>query len=87
MLWNIRDNRERQNRWARVYAIVEPTKYDNSAADADRVPDDDYGFFCETREDVSLQEAIAWAQSFDCPPTLFLYDAEHLSLADDEGTL
>lgn len=84
MLWNIRASRKRQNRWARVHAIVEPTKYDNFAVDADRVPNDDFGFFCESLEDVSLEEAILWAQSFDCPTTLFLYDAESLPLDDDD---
>src|SRR5690606_13392070 len=83
MLWNIIDNRERKNRWACVDAIAEPTMMDNKVHDADQAPAW-RTYMVETLDGVSLEEAILWAQGFDCPTTLFLYDGERLPWADEE---
>lgn len=86
MLWNIRDKRTRSNRWREVNAIIEATEHDNSCFDADQAPESDPKLTVDydALEAVSVQEAIAWANSQPCPVTLFLYnlgggfsDSEH----------
>jgi hypothetical protein len=76
MLWNIRDKRTRLNRWREVNAIIEATEHDNSCPDADQAPESDPKTLVryDALEAVSVQEAIAWANSQPCPVTLFLYD-------------
>lgn len=83
MLWNIKDNRKRKNRWAHVYAVAEPTMMDNRAHDADQAPEW-RTYAVECLDGVSLKEAILWAQGFDCPTTLFLYDGESLPVDDED---
>lgn len=73
---NIIDKRTRPYRWKHVTAIVEATFHDNTGVDSDQAEsqgdtvDVDY----DSLEDVSLAEAVAWAQSFEGNVTLFLYD-------------
>jgi len=76
MLWNIRDKRTRPNRWREVNAIIEATEHDNSCLDADQAPESDPKLIVDydALETVSVQEAIAWANSQPYPVTLFLYD-------------
>ena len=83
MIWNIIDNRTRPYRWACIEAVVEPTVHDNSVKDSDQAPFD-RTYLCEVRDGISLAEAIAWANSFDCPTTLYLYDSD-LPVTEDEA--
>lgn len=75
MIFNIIDNRKRQYRWKTINAIVEATSHDNTCDDADQHPamTDDVTY--EHLENVSLQQAVAWADAFDAAVTLYLYDA------------
>lgn len=76
MIWNVIDYRTRPYRWKRVNAIIEATEHDNSCIDADQaeeisplaVIDHD------RRDNVSVQEAIHWANEAQCPVTLYIYD-------------
>lgn len=62
--------------------MVEPTVHDNGVADADQAPDE-RTFVHDSMDGISLAEAITWANSFDCPTTLYLYDAALPSLDDE----
>lgn len=82
MIHNIIDSRERQYRWKKVNAIVESTFHDNSVRDSDRIEPSDYNLYAEC-DGITLKEAIAWANSYECPVTLFLYDGHTVG---DDGT-
>jgi len=77
MIWNIIDRRICPYRWKNVNAIIEAVEHDNGCADADQAPEAspleviDY----DKRKDVSVADAIAWANAQRRPVTLFLYDA------------
>ena len=83
MICNIIDYRKRPYRWACVNVVLEPTANDNSVKDADAAPPFHAVFFVEEKAKVSLAEAIAWANSFDLPTTLCIYDAEELAGEED----
>lgn len=74
MIGNIIDRRKRPYRWKKITAIVEHLSHDNSCEDADqyhsekRFPDYDELAEC------SLYYATRWAEAFDEPVTLYLYD-------------
>jgi hypothetical protein len=76
MIWNIIDRRSRPYRWKRVNAIIESVQHDNSVVDADQAPDVgplkviDY----DERENLTVKEAVDWANDQRCPVTLYLYD-------------
>jgi hypothetical protein len=74
MIWNIIDNRERRYRWKRINAIIEPTWHCNSCRDSDQAEEDPDARVYEQREDISLAEAVKWANGKSYPITLFLYD-------------
>jgi hypothetical protein len=74
MIWNIIDRLERPYRWKTIDAIVEPTFHDNSIADSDQAHPEDVGSPYDTREGISLAEAIEWASTLDYGVTLYLYD-------------
>lgn len=74
MISNIIDRRKRPYRWKSINAMVEATSHDNSCSDSDQAdggPDD---VVYDQREGVSLEYAIAWANSLPGSVTLFLYD-------------
>jgi hypothetical protein len=75
MILNIIDHRERPYRWQRIKAIVEPTWHDNGVRDSDHAARGLDDFIIDHREDVSLAEAIAWANGLAQHVTLYLYDA------------
>lgn len=79
MILNIKDSRKRRNRWKAVDAVIEPTWYDNTLEDADQSSSSPNESECESREGISLSEAVAWAGSVGYPVTLFLYDAGDLN--------
>ena len=77
MIWNVADRRKRPHRWKKVHAIVEAVEHDNLCQDADQAPEPDpktYILF-EERKNISVHDAVRWADAFECPVTLFLYDA------------
>lgn len=84
MIWNIIDKRTRPHRWASVDAVIEPTMHDNGVADADQAPLEQT-YLCEVRDGISVAEAIRWANSFDCPTTLYLYDDGDAPSGDHEA--
>ena len=76
MIWNIIDERDRKYRWKRIHAIVEAVEHDNSCQDTDEAPTDngaDYVTF-EERKNISVQEAVKWADGLRGRVTLFLRD-------------
>jgi hypothetical protein len=74
MIFNIRDHRKRPHRWREVNAIIEATSHDNSCEDSDQQPPSVDDLTYEQLENVSLQEAIAWADAQPSAVTLYLYD-------------
>ena len=75
MIANIMDLRERPYRWKNIIAVVESTAKDNVCADTDTV-DGTLGVQIDyaEKEEVSIREAIQWAEKFDGLVTLYLYD-------------
>jgi hypothetical protein len=86
MIWNIIDRPERQYRWKRINAIIEPTSHDNSCRDNDQAEEDHDARIYERREGISLAEAVAWASAKPYAVTLFLYDEGRGSAAHLHGT-
>ncbi|MBB6483202.1 hypothetical protein [Rhizobium lusitanum] len=78
MIWNVIDRRKRRYRWKRVNAIIEAVEHDNSCADADVADELPPGLTIDyaSRDDVSVHEAIQWANQQRCPVTLYIYDAD-----------
>ncbi|KZS58735.1 hypothetical protein [Rhizobium anhuiense] len=79
MIWNVIDRRTRPYRWKRVNAIIEAVEHDNSCLDADQAAETPPHLVIDhnRRDDVSVQEAIIWADQAKCPVTLYLYDADN----------
>lgn len=74
MIWNIIDMRKRRYRWAKITAIIEPTLHDNSCEDSDQAPATAADIVYDERPEISLADAVIWAQSTQFPVTLYLYD-------------
>ena len=74
MIWNVVDHRRRRFRWRKVNAVVEATSHDNRVADGDQVEPAANDEVYDARIGVSIAEAVAWAQQFPGPVTLYLYD-------------
>jgi hypothetical protein len=75
VIWNIIDRRKRLYRWKAITAIIEPVSSDNSCADSDQADEPEGEFFhYDQRAEISLADAIAWAQSQPFAVTLYLYD-------------
>jgi hypothetical protein len=74
MIWNIIDRRERPFRWKAVNAVVESADRENHRADADQAPSDgpDLGF--DSRKNISVADAVAWASAMNYGVILYLYD-------------
>ena len=75
MILNIIDRRKRRYRWKKITAIVEPTYHDNSVQDSDQtgVPKPGFSDY-DQREEISLADAVIWANSLPYDTTLYLYD-------------
>ena len=87
MIWNIVDARERPYRWKNVDAMVEPTFSDNNVKNSDQAPRDAKSWpFCAEFEGGPLSEAIAWANGFEEPVTLYLYDCGLVDLDAPDPT-
>lgn len=78
-LLNIIDGRKRRHRWKRVHAIIEATVHDNRVTDADEAPDDAVWGLFDERHEISVREAVLWAEGQAASVTLFIYDE------DDDG--
>lgn len=75
MIWNVIDRRARVYRWKAITAIVEPVSHDNSCPDSDRADEPGQGYFhFDQRAEISLADAVVWAQSLPFAVTLYLYD-------------
>ena len=76
MILNVIDRRRRPYRWRKVNAIIESTWHDNGCADGDEAEDDggDNDILYDQREDISLTDAIAWANAQADGVTLYIYD-------------
>lgn len=73
MIVNIVDRRSRRHRFLNINAIVEAAWHFNHYVDGDKITGrrgPDY----QDKENVTIADAVRWAQSFKDPVTLFLYD-------------
>lgn len=79
MIWNVIDRRTRPYRWKRLSAIIEAIEYENSCLDADQAAETSPLSVIDhdKRDDLSVQEAILWAEQAKCAVTLYLYDADN----------
>ena len=80
MIWNIVDRRGNQFRWAKVHAIVEATCHDNSVSGADQAsrPAAEAEVVFDEKRNISIHDAINWANSQSCPVTLYLRDVSEV---------
>ncbi|KQM24875.1 MULTISPECIES: hypothetical protein [unclassified Sphingomonas] len=74
MIYNIIDHRSRPYLWREVNAIVEATSHDNACEDADHERTSDADITYDQLENVTVQEAVAWASAEPSAVTLYLYD-------------
>jgi len=74
MIYNVIDKRTRPYRWREVNAIIEATSHDNACNDADQQSPGDADLDYDERENITLQDALAWANAQACPVTLYIYD-------------
>ena len=87
MIWNIVDRRKRPHRWKAITAIIEPTYHDNSCADSDQAEETLDDFVYDQRAEISLADAVIWAQSLSFPATLYLYDlGQGISVVRSDST-
>ena len=77
MLVNLIDLRERTYRWSKVMAVLESAAKNNEAEDADQV-EADFGVLIDyaERQDISVREAMLWAEQAGGPVTLYIYDRD-----------
>ena len=85
MIVNVIDLRERLYRWKNICAVVQSASKDNVAEDADQVTSGlgveiDYA----ERTDVSVREAVLWAEGLGGMLTLYLYDGDAETSPDDK---
>jgi hypothetical protein len=75
VIFNIIDKRKRRYRWKKITAIVEPTYHDNSVQDSDQteVPEPGFSDYAQ-REEISLADAVIWANDLPYEATLYLHD-------------
>jgi hypothetical protein len=76
MILNVIDNRKRRYRWRQVKAVAEPTWHDNKCKDADQAKPVKGELDYEERVNISVQDAIQWANDLPYRVTLYLYEAE-----------
>jgi hypothetical protein len=83
VIWNIRDNRKHPYRWKAITAILELVSRDNSCPDSDQAdePKSDFSVH-DQKAEISLADAVIWAQSQPFAVTLYLYDlGDEISVA------
>ena len=75
MIWNIIDKRSRTYRWREINAVIENVANDNSCQDTDIFDEENEAApIYDDRSNISLHEAIAWAETQSGKITLYLYD-------------
>ncbi|MCG3269308.1 hypothetical protein [Yoonia sp. I 8.24] len=75
MIWNIVDKRKRPYRWKEINAIIEDVAHDNSCQDTDIFYEENENAPAyDAKENISLHEAIMWAEAKTGKVTLYLYD-------------
>jgi len=78
MIWNIVDRRGNRYRWSNVHVVVEATWHDNACNGADQAPKPppelEVTYF--ERKNISIRDAITWANSQSCPVTLYINEDE-----------
>ncbi len=76
MIVNIVDHRKNKYRWLKIDAVIEDTSHDNAIENSDfsEVSASKAYIQCEDKTDISLHEAICWAENLPGRVTLFLYD-------------
>lgn len=77
MLMNLIDLREKPYRWKTVVAVVESAAKNNAAEESDHVEmsggvEIDYA----EREDITVRDAVLWAEQLQGKVTLYLYDRD-----------
>lgn len=75
MIANIIDRRKRPYRFLKINAVIEPTRHDNSIADADQAEPQAQWIGYDEQEHISLADALQWAHNHKDLVTLFIYDA------------
>lgn len=82
---NIVDNRKNKYQYRRINAIVEATWHDNSCEGADLAPNDSAAPDFRERENISVAEALAWANEMPGDVTLFLWsEGDGTTIAKEE---
>ena len=84
MIVNVLDLRERPYRWKNICAVVQSATKDNIAEDADQVKEGlgveiDYA----ERVGISVRDAVQWAEGLGGMVTLYLYDVDPETAADE----
>ncbi|MFC0590306.1 hypothetical protein ACFFF7_12855 [Novosphingobium aquiterrae] len=74
MIFNIIDRRKHPLRWRKINAIIEATSHDNACEDSDQQEPSSSDLTYEQLENVSLQDAIVWANAEPSAVTLYIYD-------------
>lgn len=77
MIVNVIDLRENTYRWKNILAVVESATKNNEAENCDKVENGlgveiDYA----ERDDVSVRDAVLWAEQLQGMVTLYLYDQD-----------
>lgn len=73
---NIVDRRKRKYRFLKINAVIEAAWHDNGCHDADQISNDGDGPSYDQREHITLADALAWANAFTVPVTLYVYDED-----------
>ena len=76
MLVNIKDNRKDQTKFLCIEAVIEPMYYDDDDLKNHglKFTLTDDTFTCEWKNNISVYEAIEWANSLKFDVELFLYN-------------
>lgn len=77
MLANIVDQRKNNKCGDDINVVMEPTWHDNTCKDADQYPMETTAPSIQEKYNISLADAIEWANEYEVPMTLYLYDKEH----------
>ena len=88
MITNIKDNRQNYAKSHGLDFVIEPSCHDNDLKEATFYDPDDcrIQFPCKELLNESINSAITWANNFDFPVTLFIYDKlSHHPFTDDSS--
>ena len=74
MLANIVDNRTNKYN-INIHAVTEHSAHDNSIKGATKFSwDDEKECLCDCLHNSTIKGAVDWANGYNCPVTLYLYD-------------